>query len=230
MNRLKEISTLILWAIVGAMFIEMELLVLKIIDTYMIFSNLLMIIIPVIVFIVLNFHNKMLVKNQILISHYFIKSIICIYGGMIIKGMYYYYTDDSLGAMIAMLISTVLIVFVICMIIMQKLSQRINNSEMYLGYIVLGVALSLNIGFIVGNYDLLDACLDKMLRYGIILLLSIIINIYRYIRYHRVQKEVRKISGKEYSFNAFKMVMISLLLFTLPFSVLLYTMIRICNY
>ena len=220
MNNLGKLLTFMFWVAIAPAFIEIMMYIDEYFFDYELLNSLFIMIIPIVLFIVLNVYNNILIKKKILISKYYAKSILCMYIGVDIMHAYYTYTNDSMGVRISWISSTIFILFIVCFRIVQKIYDKLQNKEMYWWYIILGFVLSVNIGFIVGEYRFLYICINQIVRYLMLLLAIIVINIYKYKRYYKNDIIEKKISKKEYRNNAIKITIISSLLFTVLFSAL----------
>lgn len=118
-----------------------------IIDTCM--NGLIMTIIPLLLFFILNWHKKILVDKKKAVSHYFIKSVTCIFIGGMISYIYLFITDDPFAIIVAITIFLALLIMLIGMKVVQLIYTSTPNSRLYFQYMILGVILAINVSYII---------------------------------------------------------------------------------
>ena len=138
MDKFRKIRVYAFWFIVGAVLSEVEFCVWSLIYKIHLFNESAMLIIPVVLFWLLSYHSQVLKTKQKEITHYFLKSVLCIYIGWIISYICLYYNADSLGVLISIVIATALTLFLVCMKIIQLFYNKMKFRQVYFGYTVLG--------------------------------------------------------------------------------------------
>ena len=167
-------------------------------------------------FMIINYHNKVLIAEEKEISHYFMKSVVCIYAGWMMRYYYLYYHDDPLGVLLSAVTATALIVILVYMKIIQMLYVKIPHHNIYFRYIILGSIMAFNVSYIMGEYQFIEFCSPHVVAHTMLLISVIIWIIYDYKKHHRIKIETNEIKKQDYRNNALKMTVISLLLLVLP--------------
>ena len=101
MIRLRNLGILILWFVLGAVLSEAEFFLWGVINKFHVLDDSFLTIIPIMLFMIINYHNKVLIAEEKEISHYFMKSVVCIYAGWMMRYYYLYYHDDPLGVLLS---------------------------------------------------------------------------------------------------------------------------------
>lgn len=217
MIRLRNLGILILWFVLGAVLSEAEFFLWGVINKFHVLDDSFLTIIPIMLFMIINYHNKVLIAEEKEISHYFMKSVVFIYAGWMLRYYYnLYYHDDSLGVLLATITATALIVILVCMKIIQMLYVKIPHHNIYFRYIILGSIMAFNVSYIMGEYQFIEFCSPHVVAHTMLLISVIIWIIYDYKKHHRIKIETNEIKKQDYRNNALKMTVISLLLLVLP--------------
>ena len=195
---------------------EAEFLLWGVVNKYHVLDGSFLTCISILLFMIINYHNKVLIAKGKEISHYFMKSVVCIYAGWMMRYYDLYYHDDPLGILLSAVMATALIVILVCMKIIQILYVKIPHHNIYFGYIILGSIMALNVSYIISEYQFIEFSSPHVAVHGMLLIFVIIWIIYDYKKHHRIKIETNEIKKKDYRNNALKMTVISLLLLTLP--------------
>ena len=165
---------MILWFVLGAVLSEAEFFLWGVINKFHVLDDSFLTIIPIMLFMIINYHNKVLIAEEKEISHYFMKSVVFIYAGWMLRYYYLYYHDDSLGVLLATITATALIVILVCMKIIQMLYVKIPHHNIYFRYIILGSIMAFNVSYIMGEYQFIEFCSPHVVAHAM-LLISVII-------------------------------------------------------
>ena len=85
MNKLRNLGILILWFVIGVALTEAEFLLWGVVNKYYALDGSLLTSIPILLIMIINYHNKVLIAKRKEISHYFMKCVVCTYAGWMMR-------------------------------------------------------------------------------------------------------------------------------------------------
>ena len=220
MNNLNKLMLFVGWLIVGvALSYTILYMGVFIIDSSVI-NGLIMVIIPLLLFSLLDRHNKLLMNKKKAVSHYFTKNVACIFIGCMISYIRLFITDDSFAIFVAIIIFLALLLMLIDMRIIQLIYKSTLNNRIYFAYILLGGVLAINISYIVKLFAFRGfEDIFYVVAYVLLVVLSVILIIRDYKKVYIKQKDTIKTSNKQYIKNAIKLTSVPFLLFIIPLTI-----------